>query len=93
MARANTVRRTFLRHLPPACLAVLAADLRRHPAGELPPFVPQSLEIGVAVVCHAECVVTRKGDGVWQRAQVEPGIVWLCPGPLGKTSCRSAGPP
>jgi AraC family transcriptional regulator len=57
----------------------LAADLRRHPAGELPPFQPTHLEIGIAVACHAECVVTRRGDNLWQRAQVEPGIVWLCP--------------
>lgn len=57
----------------------LAADLRRHPAGELPPFKPQHLEIGIAVGCHPESVVTRKGDGLWQRTRVEPGIVWLCP--------------
>lgn len=57
----------------------LAADLRHHPAGELPPFKPNHLEIGVAVDCHAESVVTRRGDGIWQRTRVEPGIVWLCP--------------
>ena len=57
----------------------LAADLRRHPAGELPTFQPTHLEIGIAVACHAECVVTRRGDSLWQRTQVEPGIVWLCP--------------
>lgn len=57
----------------------LAADLRRHPAGELPAFQPTHLEIGIAVACHVECVVTRRGDGLWQRTQVEPGIVWLCP--------------
>ena len=57
----------------------LAADLRRHPAGELPAFQPTHLEIGIAVACHAECVVTRRGDGLWQRTQVQPGIVWLCP--------------
>ena len=57
----------------------IAADLRRHPAGELPAFQPTHLEIGIAVACHAECVVTRRGDSLWQRTQVEPGIVWLCP--------------
>jgi AraC family transcriptional regulator len=57
----------------------LAADLRHHPAGELPSFKPHHLEIGIAVGCHAESVVTRKGEGVWQRTRVEPGIVWLCP--------------
>jgi AraC family transcriptional regulator len=57
----------------------LAADLRRHPRGELPPFKPNYLEIGIAVGCHPESVVTRKGEGVWQRTRVERGIVWLCP--------------
>ena len=57
----------------------LAADLRRHPAGELPAFQPTHLEIGIAVACHSECVVTRRGDSLWQRTQVEPGTVWLCP--------------
>ncbi|TPG46026.1 AraC family transcriptional regulator [Roseomonas nepalensis] len=57
----------------------LAADLRHHPAGELPPFKPQHLEIGIAVSCHPEAVVSRKGNGLPQRTRVEPGIVWLCP--------------
>lgn len=57
----------------------LVTDLRRHPAGELPPFKPHQLEIGIAVDCHAESVVQRKGDGLYQRTRVEPGIVWLCP--------------
>lgn len=57
----------------------LAADLRHHPAGKLPPFKPHHLEIGIAIDCHPESVVLRKGEGVWQRTRVEPGIVWLCP--------------
>lgn len=56
-----------------------AADLRHHPAGELPTFQPTHLEIGIAVACHAKCVVTRRGDGLWQHTHVEPGVVWLCP--------------
>lgn len=57
----------------------LVADLRHHEAAELPPFEPKVLEICIAVACHDDCVVTRKGQGVWQRTRVEPGIVWLCP--------------
>ncbi|WP_406857672.1 AraC family transcriptional regulator [Alsobacter sp. KACC 23698] len=57
----------------------LVADLRHHEAAELPPFEPQALEICIAVACHDDCVVTRRGQGVWQRTQVEPGIIWLCP--------------
>ncbi len=57
----------------------LVADLRHHAAAELPPFEPQALEICIAVACHDDCVVTRRGQGVWQRTRVEPGIAWLCP--------------
>lgn len=57
----------------------LAADLRHHPAGELPAFQPTHLEIGIAVASHADCLVTRRGDNIWQQTRVEPGIVWLCP--------------
>lgn len=57
----------------------LVADLRRHEATELPPFEPKALEICIAVACHGDCVVTRRGQGIWQRTRVEPGIVWLCP--------------
>lgn len=57
----------------------LAADLRHHAPGELPPFEPRHLEIGIAVGCHADSVVTRRGGGLRQRTQVEPGVVWLCP--------------
>jgi AraC family transcriptional regulator len=57
----------------------LVADLRHHEAAELPPFEPKALEICIAVACHEDCVVTRRGQGVWQRTQVEPGVIWLCP--------------
>lgn len=57
----------------------LVADLRHHEASDIPPFEPQALEICIAVACHDACVVTRRGQGVWQRTQVEPGVIWLCP--------------
>ncbi len=57
----------------------LAADLRHHPAKEIPEFKPRQLEICIATNCHPECVVSRKGDGLRQRNQVERGTIWLCP--------------
>ena len=57
----------------------LAADLRHHPAKVIPEFKPRQLEICIATDCHPECVVSRKGDGLWQRTQVERGTIWLCP--------------
>ena len=56
----------------------LAVDHRRHQACELPPFHVETTEICIATACHPDCVVTRRGDGLWQRTQVEPGTVWLC---------------
>lgn len=66
----------------------LVADLRHHEATELPPFEPQVLEICIAVACHDDCVVTRRGQGVWQRTQVEPGIAWLCPSGVQEADIR-----
>jgi AraC family transcriptional regulator len=57
----------------------LAAELRHHPAGEIPEFKPRQLEIGIAIDCHPECVVSRRGDGLRQRTQVDRGTIWLCP--------------
>jgi AraC family transcriptional regulator len=57
----------------------LAAELRHHPAGEIPEFKPQQLEIGIAIDSHPECVVSRRGDGLRQRTQVDRGTIWLCP--------------
>ena len=56
----------------------VAADIRRHEACEIPPFLPEHTEICIATACHPDCVVTRRGDGVHQRTRVEPGTIWLC---------------
>ncbi len=57
----------------------IAAELRRHPAGELPPFDLAQTEIGIATSCDPNSVVTRRGNGLWQRTRVAPGVIWTCP--------------
>jgi AraC family transcriptional regulator len=69
----------LLRASAPLSWRGLAADLRHHSAKEIPEFKPQHLEICIATDCHPECVVSRKGDGLRQQTQVEPGTIWLCP--------------
>jgi AraC family transcriptional regulator len=57
----------------------IVADVRRHPAGELPAFRPEHTEIAIAVRCDPSCVVRRTGDGLPQATRVEPGTIWFCP--------------
>jgi AraC family transcriptional regulator len=57
----------------------IVADIRRHPAGEIPDFRPQHMEIAIAVRCDPTCVVRRTGDGLRQATKVEPGTIWFCP--------------
>lgn len=57
----------------------VAAELRHHPAAELPPFDLSQTEIGIATRCHRKAVVSRCGDGLRQTTRVAPGTVWTCP--------------
>jgi AraC family transcriptional regulator len=57
----------------------IVADVRRHPAGEIPAFRPQHTEVAIAVRCDPTCVVRRTGDGLPQATRVEPGTIWFCP--------------
>jgi AraC family transcriptional regulator len=57
----------------------VAAEVRMHPACELPSITLEQMEIGIAVSCHPDSVVSRKGDGLHQVTKVEPGTIWLCP--------------
>lgn len=59
--------------------SAIATELRRHPAGELPPVTLEHMEIGVAMAAHPDAVVHRTGDNVRQRTPVRSGTVWLCP--------------
>ncbi|HEY4985796.1 MAG TPA: AraC family transcriptional regulator [Bradyrhizobium sp.] len=57
----------------------VAAEVRMHPACELPSITLKQMEIGIALRCHPQSVVSRKGDGLQQVTKVEPGTIWLCP--------------
>lgn len=57
----------------------IAAEVRMHPACELPAITLEHMEIGIALRCHPQSVVSRKGDGLQQVTKVEPGTIWLCP--------------
>ena len=57
----------------------IVADVRRHPAGEIPAFRPEHTEIAIAVRCDPTCIVRRTGDGLPQATRVQPGTIWFCP--------------
>jgi len=57
----------------------VAAEVRMHPACELPAITLEHMEVGIALRCHSQSVVSRKGDGLRQVTKVEPGTIWLCP--------------
>jgi AraC family transcriptional regulator len=56
------------------------AELRSHPAGELPTFTPTSTE--VAMLVRGPATVTRRADGVRQKTVASRGTIWLCPAGL-----------
>ena len=57
----------------------VAAEVRMHPACELPSITLEQMEIGIALRCHPDSVVSRVGDGLKQVTKVEPGVIWFCP--------------
>ena len=57
----------------------IAAELRRHPAGELPPFTPAQMEVTLAVKDARDSKVGRRGGGIWQDTPARAGTLWLCP--------------
>ena len=57
----------------------IAAELRRHPAGELPPFTPAHMEVTLAVKDARDSRVGRRGGGIWQDTPARMGTLWLCP--------------
>jgi len=57
----------------------IAAEVRMHPACELPAITLEQMEIGIALRCDPNSVVSRTGDGMRQVTRVEPGTIWFCP--------------
>jgi AraC family transcriptional regulator len=59
--------------------STISAELRSHPATEMPVIVPQHTEIGLAVIGNENCLVTRAGAGQIQHAVPRAGAIWLSP--------------
>jgi AraC family transcriptional regulator len=57
----------------------VAAEVRRHPAGELPPFDLRQTELCIATAGHSDAVVRRRGGGTEQNTKVVRGTIWTCP--------------
>lgn len=57
----------------------IAAEVRNHPAGEIPPPVPQQMEITFALTGSETGYVERRGSGELQNTLARPGTLWLCP--------------
>ena len=57
----------------------IAAEVRNHPAGEIPPPVPQQMEITLALFGSQDGRVQRRGNGEFQDTPARPGTLWLCP--------------
>lgn len=70
----------------------VAAELRSHPAGELPAIVPTQMEITLAIRRSPGAFVRRKGAGVRQCSAVEQGAIWLCPVGVGEDEISISAP-
>lgn len=57
----------------------IAAELRYHPAGEIPPIRSSQIEVTLALSGNENGYVNRRGNGETQRTSVAPGQIWLCP--------------
>lgn len=68
-----------------------AAEIRSHPAGEIPDILPEQLEVTLALAGDGSALVSRRGDGVLQEARVRPGALWLCPPGVHEDSIRIGG--
>lgn len=69
----------------------IAAEMRDHPAGEIPDIVSEQLEITLALAGDGSASVTRRGDGERQEARVTTGALWLCPPSVREDSIRISG--
>jgi hypothetical protein len=66
----------------------IAAEKRRHSAGELPEMIADRTVIGFALKGNAEAVIHRRGSGVRQATRAATGTFWLCPGGVAEDQIR-----
>lgn len=57
----------------------IAAEMRSHPAGDLPPFVSNQIELTIAPETTTNAFVSRKGWGQRQQTPVRKGTIWISP--------------
>ncbi|MDM0015928.1 AraC family transcriptional regulator [Variovorax sp. J22P168] len=57
----------------------IAAEMRSHPAGDLPPFVSNQIEITIAPQTTPGAFVSRKGWGQRQQTMVRKDTIWISP--------------
>ncbi|SHO66638.1 AraC family transcriptional regulator [Pseudoxanthobacter soli DSM 19599] len=57
----------------------IAAEIRNHPAGEIPPPVPRQMEVTLALLGSESGRVERRGNGELQNTAARPGTLWFCP--------------
>jgi len=70
----------------------IAAELRAHPAGDLPAFQPEQLEITIALAGERGAIVSRKGAGQRQQTRVDPGTIWISPVGVSEDDIRITRP-
>lgn len=70
----------------------IAAELRSHPAGDLPAFQARQLEVTLAIDGAPEGFVSRKGDGLRQKTRVAPGTIWISPVGVSEDDIRISQP-
>lgn len=71
--------------------AGLAAELRRHPACDVPAICPDQMEITMAVRGEDDVWVERRGDGRFQRTAARTNTLWFCPIGVREDSIRITG--
>lgn len=70
----------------------IAAEIRSHPAGELPPYTSSQTEITMSLLRTPGAVVSRSASGVRQQTPVGAGTVWISPGGIEEEATRISAP-
>ncbi|MDH4441547.1 MAG: AraC family transcriptional regulator [Rhizobium sp.] len=70
----------------------LSAEVRAHPACELPAICSTQMEITLALQGTPSGIVHRRGDGRFQSTAVRSGTLWFCPIGVQEDSIRITEP-
>jgi AraC family transcriptional regulator len=70
----------------------VAAEIRSHPAGEIPPFTSSQTEITIAFHGNSRSVVARSSGGIRQETRANDGTIWISPGGITEEATRISDP-